>query len=59
MDGRRTYKKETGIRITEQEGGKRPRYGAGEIDFDVYFDDAALVNKLAPCASLLSLEFGD
>ena len=34
MDGRRTDKKEIGLRITEQEEGKRPRYGAGEIDFD-------------------------
>ena len=34
MDGWRTDKKEIGLRITEQEGGKRLRYGAGEIDFD-------------------------
>ena len=33
-DGRRTVKKEIGLRITEQEGGKRLRNGAREIDFD-------------------------
>ena len=33
-DGRRTVKKEIGLRIMEQEGGKRPRNGAREIYFD-------------------------
>jgi len=33
-DGRRTVKKEISLRITEQEGGKRPGNGAGKIDFD-------------------------
>ena len=33
-DGRITVKKKIGLRITEQEGGKRPRNGAGEMDFD-------------------------
>ena len=34
-DGRRRVKKEIGLRITEQEGGKRPRNGAGKIDLIV------------------------
>ena len=33
-DGRRIVKKEIGLRITDQEGGKRPRNGSGEMDFD-------------------------
>jgi len=33
-DGRRTIKKEISLRIKEQDGGKRPRNGAGEMDFD-------------------------
>ena len=32
-DGQRTVKKEIGLRIMEQEGWKRLRNGAGEMDF--------------------------
>ena len=34
MDGSKEGRKEIGLRITEQEGRKRPRNGAGKIDFD-------------------------